>query len=179
LVFIDESGFLLIPTKRKTWGPQGQTPVIRYCYRHDRMSALAALTVSAQRHRMGLYTRFQQDNFNAADFVHFLRMLLSHVTGPVILLWDRLAAHKSAARQLQARFPRLHIEYFPAYAPELNPVEWIWQDFNRHTANSLLRDKSHLRQRLHANRRRVSHTQAKLRSFVAASHLPSAPWQDT
>ena len=125
---------------------------------------------------MGLYTRFQGKNFDASDFVNFLRMLLSHLRGEVILLWDRLAAHKSAARRLGARFPRLHVEYFPAYAPELNPVEWIWKDFNGHTANSLLRDKGHLHQRLHANKRRVSRTQEKLRSFVLSSKLPSPPW---
>ncbi len=137
---------------------------------------MAALTVSARRRRMGLYTRFQQENFNTAAFVNFVRMLLAHLRGPVILLWDRLAAHRSAARRLQRRFPRLHIEYFPAYAPELNPVEWVWKDFNGRTANSLLRDKQHIRQRLHTNKRRVSRTQAKLRSFVEASHLPSTPW---
>lgn len=167
---------MLIPTRRRTWGPQGQTPVIRFNYKHDRISALAALTVSAQRHRMGLYTRFQQDNFNTADFVNFVRMLLCHLRGPVILLWDQLPAHKGAARALRQRFPRLHIEYFPGYAPELNPVEWIWKDFNDRTANSLLRDKQHIRQRLHANKRRVNRTQEKLRSFVEASEFPSTPW---
>jgi len=125
---------------------------------------------------MGLYTRFQQKNFNTAGFLHFVPLLLRHLRGPLILLWDQLPAHKRAARQLQARFARLHLEYFPGYAPELNPVEWVWKDFNGHTANSLLRDKQHIRQRLHDNKRRVSRTQKKLRSFVEASHLPSAPW---
>ena len=167
---------MLIPTRRRTWGPQGQTPVIRFNYKHDRISALAALTVSAQRHRMGLYTLFQQDNFNTADFVNSVRMLLCHLRGPVILLWDRLPAHKGAARALRVRFARLHIEYFPGYAPELNPVEFIWKDFNDRTADSLLRDKQHIRQRLHANKRRVNRTQEKLRSFVEAAELPSTPW---
>lgn len=126
---------------------------------------------------MGLYTRFQRENFNAADFTNVLRMLLAHLRGPVVLLWDRLAAHKSAARAIRRRFSRLHVEYFPAYAPELNPVEWIWKDFNGHTANSLLRDRSHLHQRLHTNKRRVSRSQEKLHSFVEASHLPSTPWE--
>jgi transposase len=167
---------MLIPTRQRTWGLEGRTPVIRFNYRHDRISALAALTVSAERHRMGLYTRFQQKNFNAADFINFLRMLMSHLRGHVIVLWDRLAAHKSAARQLRVRFPRLHVEYLPAYAPELNPVEWVWKDFNGRTANSLLKDKQHIRQRLHANKRRVSRSQDKLRSFVLSSDLPSSPW---
>jgi len=175
-VFLDESGFLLVPTRRRTWGIEGVTPVIRFNFRRERISALAALTVSAERHHMGLYTRFQRDNFNAADFVNVVRVLLSHMRGEVILLWDSLTGHRSAARRLQRRFPRLHIEYFPAYSPELNPVEWVWKDFNDHMANSILLDKEHIRQRLHANKARVSRTQDKLRSFVLSSDIPSPPW---
>ena len=126
---------------------------------------------------MGLYTRFQQTNFTAVDVANFLRMLLRHLRGPVILLWDGAPIHKGKVfLKLQRKFPRLHLERFPAYAPELNPVEWIWKVFNDRTANSLLRDKQHIRQRLHANKRRVSRTQEKLRSFVLASDLPSPLW---
>jgi len=126
---------------------------------------------------VGLYTRFQQNNFTAMAVANFLRTLLGHLRGEVILLWDGASIHKGEVfRQLQERFPRLHLERFPGYAPELNPTEWVWKDFNGHTANSLLRDKEHIRQRLHANKRRVVRTQEKLRSFVEASDLPSAPW---
>jgi len=44
LAFLDESGFLLIPSRRRTWGSEGKTPVGCYSYRHDRISALATLT---------------------------------------------------------------------------------------------------------------------------------------
>ena len=49
LVFLDESGFLLIPTHRRTWAPEGHTPMVPHRYRHDRLSALAALTVLPKR----------------------------------------------------------------------------------------------------------------------------------
>jgi transposase len=67
------------------------------------------------------------------------------------------------------------MEEFPAYAPELNPVEQVWNDFKRHTANSLLQDMRDLRRRLYANTRRVRRSQAKRRSFILASKLPSPP----
>jgi hypothetical protein len=47
LVFLDESGFLLIPNVRKTWAPRGETPLLWHRYRHDRISAISAVTVSA------------------------------------------------------------------------------------------------------------------------------------
>lgn len=176
-MFLDESGFLLIPTRRRTWGQRGKTPIIRYSYKHDRISALAALSVSACRGRMGLYVRFQQDNFKAPDVAKFLRALLRHLPGHIILLWDQGRIHKGpAVRQLRQAHPRLHVEWFPGYAPELNPVEWVWEEFKGHTANSLPEDKQDIRVSLHNNTRRVRRCQDKLRSFVLSSDLPSPPW---
>ena len=126
---------------------------------------------------MGLYLRFQQNNFRATNVATFLRALLRHLRGPVILLWDNGRIHKGPSiHQLQRDYSRLHIEPFPGYAPELNPTEQVWHDFKSHNANSLFRDKQHLRVTLHDNARRVRRSQAKLRSFILASELPSPPW---
>jgi transposase len=176
MAFLDESGFLLIPTRRRTWAPEGHTPLISYTYKHDRISTLAALTVSPKRRHMGLYLQFQPKNFQAVDVADFLRALLRHLRGHVVLLWDRSSIHKGPAIEAVCQaHPRLQMEEFPAYAPELNPAEQVWNDFKRHTANSLLQDMRDLRRRLYANTRRVRRSQAKLRSFILASKLPSPP----
>jgi transposase len=126
---------------------------------------------------VGLYVRFRQENFKAYTVADFLRALLGHMRRNVILVWDRSPIHKgpilAAVRQ---RYPRLHVEWLPGYAPELNPVEWVWGDFKGHTANGLPQDKEDIRQSLHANTRRVRRSQDKLRSFIRASDLPSPPW---
>ena len=36
---------------------------------------------------------------------------------------------------LEARCPRLHLAWFPGYAPELNPDEWVWAYFKAKLAN--------------------------------------------
>jgi transposase len=169
---------MLIPTRRRTWNPKGHTPIVRYNYKHDRISAIAALTVAARRARMGLYVQFRQDNFKAVHVAKFLRMLLKHLRGQLILLWDGGRIHKGPAiHAVRDGFPRLHLERFPGYAPELNPVEQVWNDFKRHTGNSILRGKQDIRLSLHGSTRRVRRSPDKLRSFVLASHLPSAPWE--
>jgi transposase len=176
-VFLDESGFLRLPTRRRTWGPSGQTPRVHYNYRHDRMSALAALRVSAVRKRMGRYLRFQSWNFCAEHVARFPHLLLRRLRGPVILLWDKGRIHKGPLiTQLQTDYPRLHIEAFPGYAPELNPTEQVWNDFQGHNANRLFRDQPQRRLRLHGKVRRVRRSPAELRSFILASDLPSPPW---
>jgi putative transposase len=165
-----------MPTRRRTWAPVGHTPVIPYNYRHDRISTLATLTVSPKRKHLGLYLRFQGGNFRAVHVADFLRALLRHLRGQVILLWDRSRIHRGRAIEaVRQAYPRLHLEEFPAYAPELNPTEQLWNDWKRHTANSLLQDLRDLRRRLDANARRVQRTQQKLRSFVLTSKLPSPP----
>ncbi len=169
---------MLIPTRRRTWNPRGRTPIVRYNYKHDRISAIAALTVAARRARLGLYVQLRQDNFKAVQVARFLRLLLAHVRGHVILLWDGGQIHKGPAiNAVRDAFPRLHLERFPAYAPELNPVEQVWNDFKRHTGNSLLRGKQDIRLSLHGSARRARRNPDRLRSFVLASDLPSAPWQ--
>lgn len=126
---------------------------------------------------MGLYVRFQQDNFNAVAVAEFVRSLLRHLRGEVILLWDGAQIHKGPTMaRLQSAYPRLHLERFPGYAPELNPVEQIWKDFKGHSANSVFLDKQDLRLSLHANTRRVRNSQEKLRSFIISSDLPSPSW---
>ena len=131
LAFVDESGYLLIPPVRRTWGPRGVTPIIRYCYKHYKISAISAVTVSPTRRRLGLYCPFHRKNIQQAEVCRFLRHVLRHLRGPVIVIWGYGKPHKDESiRELCRRFPRLHLERFPAYAPELNPDEGVWSQMD-------------------------------------------------
>ena len=77
---------------------------------------------------------------------------------------------------LRKTYPRLYVEWFPGYAPELNPVEQLWNDFKGHTANSLPLNKQDIRNNLHCNTRRAKRSTQKLRSYILSSELPSPPW---
>jgi transposase len=46
LVFLDESGFMLTPTVRRTFAPRGKTPVLSAWDRRDRLSAISCVTLS-------------------------------------------------------------------------------------------------------------------------------------
>jgi transposase len=57
----------------------------------------------------------------------FLKHLLRHIPGKIVVLWDGLAAHRAKlVRDWAAEQTRLRIVRLPAYAPELNPVEGMW-----------------------------------------------------
>ena len=126
IVFLDESGFLLQPVSRRTWAPRGQTPVVYASARHDRLSAIGAISLSPQR-RIGVHFQFYDDNIRAPDVVRFLSQLHRQLRRPLVVVLDRWNVHRSAIRRLQETGARwLEAEWLPAYAPELNPVEAMW-----------------------------------------------------
>ena len=123
IVFVDESGFYLLPAAIRTWAPCGQTPELRYPL-WDHLSVISGITMSGK-----LYTRTQETAVTAHDIVAFLRHLLRHIKGKLLIIWDGLPAHRS---QEVKRFlsnggaKRIHLERLPGYAPDLNPDEGIW-----------------------------------------------------
>ena len=126
---IDESGFFLNPTVRRTWAVRGRTPTLTGFGRHrDKVSTIAAITRAPRRRRVGLYWRTDpKHSSDAAAVVAFLRDLLRHLRGKVIVVWDGGSNHKGPLiRRLLPRYPRLHLERLPGSAPDLNPVEMIW-----------------------------------------------------
>jgi DDE superfamily endonuclease len=129
IVLIDESGFFLNPLVRRTWARRGETPVTDSWGRHrERVSVIAGVSVSPAALRCGLYFATDPKNFfDAARVVGFLRDLLKHLRGKVIVVWDRGTNHKGpVVREFLRRNERLTLEYLPAYAPDLNPTEGVW-----------------------------------------------------
>ncbi len=175
VVFADECGFLLIPNVRRTWAPRGQTPIVRHRYRRDKISAISAITVSAERHRLGLYVHLHPDeNISHVEVAIFLRALLRHLRGHVIVLLDGGSIHKGPDVQaLRARCPRLHLEWFPGYAPELNPDEFVWAHFKATLANGSPQNLGELLTTLCRLTTNVRKRPDLLRSFIAGSSLPS------
>src|ERR1700730_14534156 len=122
---------MLTPTVRRTLAPRGKTPILRSWDRHDRISAISAVTVSPKRRRLGLYSRLLPDDANAhgEDTVDFLRQLRRHIPGPMTILRDRGNIHDRSrvVRAYLAGHPEVVTEKFPGYAPETNPDEMVWQ----------------------------------------------------
>jgi len=59
----------------------------------------------------------------------FGRHAFRQLRGRVIVVWDGGSNHNGPLiRELLRRYPRLHLERLPAYAPDLNPVEVIWSN---------------------------------------------------
>lgn len=129
LVFVDECGFMMEPLLRRTWAPRGQTPVIKIAEPHGRISTIGALTISPIRSRFGFYFHLLPDNANCrgTSIVSFIESVRRHIGNPFTILWDQIPIHRSYPVE---RYLRHHedvmVELFPPYAPELNPVDYVW-----------------------------------------------------
>ena len=92
----------------------------------------------------------------------------------MVLILDRWSVHKSAPmrRYLERHHHRIQIEWLPAYAPELNPAQQVWN----HTKYSDLPNLApqHLQElsrRVHGSIRRQRRQPALLRSFFETAEL--------
>ncbi len=173
LIFIDESGFMLTPTVRRTWAPVGCTPLIRHHFANDRISVIAGISVSPTRKRLGLFGMFFWDNIAQEEVVAFLREVLRHLRGRVIALLDNGSIHKGAPiRDFCRRHPRLHVEYFPGYAPDLNPEEGVWGLLKGKLANGRPDDLQELAKEMQKEFRGIARSQSALRGCIRQSELP-------
>jgi transposase len=127
VVFLDESGFFLTPTARRTLAPRGKTPVRDAWDRRDRLSAISAITVSPVAARPNLFFEVFDHTVHAEQVVAFLADLHRRL-GPVTVVWDRGASHDKSGlvRAWLAKHPGVVTEKFPGYAPDLNPDEGVW-----------------------------------------------------
>lgn len=127
VVFLDESGFFLTPTVRRTLAPRGKTPILAAWDRRDRLSAISAITLSPVVARPNLYFEVYPHTIRGEQVVAFLADLHRRL-GPLTVVWDRGTIHDKAAvvREWLAKHPGVVTEKFPGYAPELNPDEGVW-----------------------------------------------------
>ena len=127
LVFLDESGFFLTPTVRRTLARRGQTPVLEAYDRRDKLSVISAISVSPLAGRTNLYFRVLEHNAHAEDVVAFLEEMRQALASFTVV-WDRHTIHNKArlVKAYLAQHPEVVAEDFPGYVPDLNPDEGVW-----------------------------------------------------
>jgi putative transposase len=173
IVFIDESGFLLIPPVRKTWAPRGKTPVLRHHQLRNRVSAISGISVSSKTRRLGLYFTLFSKNIQQDEVCEFLRHILRHLKGRVIVIWDNAKIHKGEViREFCRSYNRLHLEAFPPYAPELNPVEGVWSEAKNDLGNGSPENIEELKENVGDALEKIKPIQSHLRAAIYRSALP-------
>jgi transposase len=124
-VFADESGFYLLPFACRTYAPKGETPVLRHKLSREHLSAISGITMKGK-----LYIQVREKSFKGPDVVNFLKHLLKYISGKILVIWDGASIHRSKDIKkflAEGGSKRIQLESLPAYSPDLNPDEGVWQ----------------------------------------------------
>lgn len=163
IVWVDQSGFYLLPLAVRTWAPRGQTPLLRVKLTRDHLCAISGITLDGR-----LFMQVREGTYDSAGVVGFLRVLLRKVPGKLLVIWDGAPIHrgqvvKDFLRRGAAK--RLHLEQLPGYAPDLNPDEGIWSYLKRvELAKVCAHDLVELRTALIRARERLRHKREIIRA---------------
>jgi transposase len=180
LIFSDESGLLLAPLIRSTQSPRGCTPwLIHRASHRQKVSVAGMLSLSPERGHIQLrYQTLVNGYFNSERYALFLRDVLHDMRGPLVLVHDNGNMHRGQPmRELCQEFPRLHVHNFPPYAPELNPVEYLWNWCkDKQLANFAPHDIEELWAGAMLCLDDTQHDQDRLRSFFESAPLS---WKGT
>jgi transposase len=119
VVFVDEAGFYLLPGLVKTYGPKGQTPVLKERQTRDHLSVMGGVTPDGR-----VYVLVRRKSLNGLSTIEFLKHVLRHLGRRLLVVWDRSPIHRRAEVKefLASKAGRsIHVEELPVYAPDLNP----------------------------------------------------------
>ena len=176
IAFVDETGFMLDPTVRRTFAPRGHAPVQSIANPHARISGIGAITISPASRQLGLLYHLLADNVNfrgpaIAQYLHTLRSTLG---GPVTVVWDRIRIHSCAAvQQCLATEPDVVLDPFPSCASDLNPADGIWRHIKyARLPNYTPPDLGTLRHKVEEELRLLAERKDLLASFIRYTKLP-------
>lgn len=102
--------------------------MLQYSFNWKTLSAVAGVTW------WKFYFRLYPGSIRSTQVVEFLSHLMRHIPKDMLVIWDGLKSHRSRLVKefVAEQDGRLTLEYLPAYAPELNPVEYLWGYWKQH-----------------------------------------------
>ena len=161
IVFIDESGLSQRPTRVRTWAVKGESPVVQFRFNWDHISVIAGM------HFAGVCFRLHDGSVKQEQVVEFLKALKAHYRRRLLILWDGGRPHRSRLVRDYVDSTEGHIQFafLPPYAPELNPVEYLWAWLKRHALANFCPDT--LAELQHTARGKLK--SAQRRSAIVAS----------
>ena len=185
ICFEDEAGQNLRPPKARTWAPRGRTPVIRVSGKGSGRVSVAGLACFKPGARDHLYYRVrihrgrkgERRSMSEADYAGLITAAHQQLQAPVILVWDRLNTHISAAMRafITSHSGWLTEVRLPAYAPELNPAEGAWAAMKASLGNLAVRDVDQLAAIMKNRLKRIQYRPALIEAFLAQAGLTFDP----
>ena len=121
----------------------------------------------------------KRKGFTEAGFAQLLDAAHQQLAGPLVVVWDNLNSHVSAAMtELIETREWLTVCQLPPYAHELNPVELVWSHLKRSLANMAKRNLAQLTALAKTRLRRMQYRPGLLDGFLASTGLDLTPFSN-
>jgi hypothetical protein len=121
----------------------------------------------------------KRKGFTETDYARLLDGAHQQLGGPLVVVWDNLNTHVSAAMsELITARDWLTIYRLPSYAHELNPVEGIWSVLKRSLANLAKRNLTELTALVKTRLKRMQYRSSLLDGFLASTRLDLTPFRN-
>jgi transposase len=172
IFFLDEAGFQSDPPLGRTYGLKGQTPVVTTTGQRQSINVISAVNARGE-----FWAATYDGKLNAEAFVLFLQNFMKGRKGKVILVIDGHPAPtaKSVQHYVKSTGGRLELERLPAYAPELNPDEYVWSHMKTNgVSKKPLKRNEALRDRVEEDLLKIKGDPALVRSFFQAPSVAYA-----
>ena len=168
-MFWDEFGFSFQERLAPTWAPKGKRPVFkRVTYDRRALSTAVALTLSGK-----IYKCHFEGAIRSEQTIQTLQHLQRHISGKIILIWDRARIHTSQkVKAYLSQHPAIRIELLPAYAPELNPEEYCHGNVKQRLRNARPSNKQEIRSMLDRGFARLRRRPDLVLGFFHAAKVP-------
>jgi len=183
--FEDEAGQTLRPPKARTWAPRGRTPVVRVCGKGSGRVSVAGLACYQAGARSRLFYRVrvhrgrrgERRSMSEADYAALVTAAHQQLSAPVIVIWDNLNTHVSAAmrRFIDAHPDWLTVVRLPACAPDLNAVEGAWANMKNGLGNLAVRDTGELTAIIKNRLKSIQYRPGLIDGFLAQTGLSLRP----
>ena len=129
------------------FAPYASHVILRVRLSRDHVSAISGITTEGT-----LLLMAQERAYCTEDVVGFLKHLLRHIPGLLLVIWDGSPIHRGEPIKTflaNGGAERIRLESLPGYAPDLNPDEGIWNYLKRvELRNMCCPDVRELRQEL-------------------------------
>lgn len=122
-----------------------------------------------------LFTMTRAEALDGFNSVHFLKQLLWQTESKLLVIWDGSPIHRNQCIKeylSNGAAKQIHLERWPAYAPDLNPDEGVWNHLKYvELKNVCCTDLSELHQELHLAIRRLRGKPHLIQSFFELAGL--------
>jgi len=162
IFFVDEASVRSDAHRGLSWGKVGETPVVRNSGGSFNLNVISAVSP-----RGDMRFSFIEGKMDSKKFIAFLKKLHKDAGTPILVITDNARYHHSKATQafVEKQEGNIQVVFLPAYSPELNPDEQVWNHAKARLSKRAIFTKEDMKAGLLSIMRSIQKQTALIKSF--------------